>query len=47
MEAIRNTFDQLRSALTGVPGEIVGIDVIEHIVLADASYYSMKTAKLF
>jgi DNA repair protein RadC len=28
-------------------GEIVGIDVIEHIVLADASYYSMKTAKLF
>jgi DNA repair protein RadC len=28
-------------------GEIVGIDVVEHIILADASYYSLRKAKLF
>jgi DNA repair protein RadC len=27
-------------------GEIVGVDVVEHIVLADSSYFSMKRARL-
>lgn len=37
MEAIRTTFDQLRSALTGVPGEIVGI-----VILAGAGLIALS-----